>query len=278
VKVGIHLPQTGRASGPEAIRDAARLAEELGFADVWVSDHVIIPAAQEYPPTKYIYDPIVALTWAAAATLRIRLGTSVLVAPQHNPLWLAKSLASLDALSDGRLTPALGVGWSEAEFRALGQSFENRGARTDEIIDVLRVCWDSDPSSFAGEHYRFDDLRVLPKPAHRIPIWIGGSVEHARRRAVTRGDGFHAIGLTPEQAGEMVEVLRRDRPEPEFTISLRTGWDPQGMDPEQIAREHHAFAEAGVQHMLAVPWRNETGAFLRSMELLAEIIGLGTVG
>jgi probable F420-dependent oxidoreductase len=275
VKVGIHLPQTGRASGPDAIREAAVLAEELGFADVWVSDHVIIPAAQEYPPTKYIYDPIVALTWAAAVTSRIGLGTSVLVAPQHNPLWLAKGLASLDALSKGRLTPALGVGWSASEFEALGQSFHDRGARTDEIIDVLRACWDTDPSSFEGEHYRFDELRVLPKPAHRMPIWIGGSAEHARRRAVERGDGFHAIGLIPEQAGELVERLRRDRPEPEFTISLRTGWDPQGMDPEQIARERDAFAAAGVQHMVSAPWRNETGAFLRSMEQLAEIVGLG---
>jgi probable F420-dependent oxidoreductase len=274
VDVGIHLPQTGRASGPEAIRDAAVLAEERGYADVWVSDHVIIPVAQDYPATKYIYDPLLTLTWAAAATSRIGLGTSVLVAPQHNPIWLAKSLASLDALSGGRVTPALGVGWSQAEFEALGQSFHDRGARTDEIIGVLRACWDDDPSSYSGAHYRFSDLRVLPKPAHRMPIWIGGSGEAAYRRGTTLGDGFHAIGLTPEQALDVVQRLRRDRPEPEFTISLRTGWDPQGMDPAQIARERDAFAAAGVQHMLSAPWRNETGAFLRSIELLADIIGL----
>jgi probable F420-dependent oxidoreductase len=274
MRIGIHLPQTGRASGPDAIRDAACLAEELGFADVWVSDHVVIPAAQDYPPTAYIYDPLLTLTWAAAATARIGLGTSVLVAPQHNPLWLAKSLASLDALSTGRMTVALGVGWSEGEFSALGQTFHDRGARTDEIVGVLRACWQDDPTSFVGDHYRFSDLRVLPKPAHAIPIWIGGSSEPAYHRGVEHGDGFHAIGLTPTQAKELVDRLRRDRPEPEFTVSLRTGWDPQGMDPEQIAREHTEFEASGVQHMLAAPWRNETGSFLHSMELLADIVGL----
>lgn len=272
MRFGIHLPQTGRASGPGAIRDAARLAEELGFADVWVSDHVVVPAAQDYPPTKYIYDPLLTLTWAAAATSRVGLGTSVIVAPQHHPVWLAKALASLDALSEGRVTPGIGVGWSEGEFRALGWSFHDRGARADEIVDVLRTCWETDPSSYDGEHYRFEDLRVLPKPAHRMPIWIGGSAERAHRRAIERGDGFHAIGLTPEQAAEVVTTLRRERPEPEFTISLRTGWDPQGMDPEVIVREREEYAAAGVQHVLATPWRNETKAFLRSMELLAELV------
>src|SRR4029077_5014365 len=134
-------------------------------------------------------------TWAAAATSRIGLGTSVLVAPQHNPLWLPprpprppppaarpRAPPPPDALSVGRLTPALGVGWSEGEFDALGVSFQNRGARTDEIVGVLRACWRDDPSSFRRSYYRFRDLRVLPKPAHDLPIWIGGGSEPAYRR------------------------------------------------------------------------------------------------
>src|SRR3977135_2081483 len=108
MRVGIHLPQTGRASGPAALRDAARLAEELGFADIWGSDHVVIPAAQDYPPTAYIYDPLLTLAWAAATTSQIGLGTSVLVAPQHNPLWLAKSPADPEAATTGRLNWELG--------------------------------------------------------------------------------------------------------------------------------------------------------------------------
>jgi alkanesulfonate monooxygenase SsuD/methylene tetrahydromethanopterin reductase-like flavin-dependent oxidoreductase (luciferase family) len=111
MRVGVHLPQYGRVAGPEAITRAARHAEELGFLDLWVSDHVVHPAAQDYP-SPYLFDPLVALTWAAAGTARIGLGTSVLVVPMHNPLELANSLASLDLLSGGRLTVAVGVGFA----------------------------------------------------------------------------------------------------------------------------------------------------------------------
>src|SRR5436853_1365858 len=125
MRVGIHLPQFGRASGPHAITAAAKLAEELGFADVWVSDHIVQPAAQDYP-SPYLYDPFLTLTWAAAGTSEIGLGTSVVVAPQYHPLWLANATASLDALSEGRLRLAVGVGWSEGEFAALGQDYRTR--------------------------------------------------------------------------------------------------------------------------------------------------------
>src|SRR5690606_23174065 len=121
----------------------------------------------------------------------------------------------------------VGVGWSKGEFDALGYDFGNRGRRLDETLDLWRTVWEDDPASFHGEHTSFDDLRVLPKPAHRIPIWVGGSGEWAFRRAVERGDGFHLIGVTPDQAREPIERLRRDRPEADFVISLRTGWDPQ---------------------------------------------------
>ncbi len=272
--VGVHLPQFGRASGPEAIHRAARHAEALGFRDVWVSDHVAIPADQDYP-SPYLYDPLMTLAWAGSVTSRVGLGTSVLVLPQHNPLWLAKALASLDSLSGGRLTVVGGVGWSEAEFDALGQPFHDRGRRTDEIIDLLRACWRDDPVTFEGAHYRLDRMRVLPQPAHPIPIWVGGRTEPAYRRAVARGDGFQMIGVTPDEARPVVARLRSERPETEFTISLRTGWDPLGMDPEQIRREVAEFAEAGVQHVVSAPWRSDLDSWRQSMEQLAAIVGLG---
>lgn len=271
MQVGIHLPQFGRASSPAAITEAARLAESLGFADVWVSDHVAIPAAQDYP-SPYLYDPLLTLTWAAAATEHVGLGTSVLVVPQHNPLALANSLASLDALSGGRLTIGAGVGWSAAEYAALGHSFTDRGRRMDEMLDVLRTCWDTDPVDFHGEFVELDAMKVQPKPAHRIPIWVGGSSEPAYRRAVERGDGFHAIGLDPEGARRVVRRIRRDRPDPAFAISLRTGWDPQGMEPDRIRRERDEFEAAGIQHVVSAPWRSDAASWLRSMELLAELV------
>ncbi len=269
--VGIHLPQFGRASSPAAITEAAQLAEALGFADVWVSDHVAIPATQDYP-SPYLYDPLLTLTWAAAATERVGLGTSVLVVPQHNPLALANALASLDALSGGRLTIGAGVGWSAAEFAALGHSFADRGRRMDEMLDVLRACWGPDPVDFDGQFVHLDAMKVQPKPAHRIPIWVGGGSEPAYRRAAERGDGFHAIGLDPDGAARVVERMRRDRPESSFTISLRTGWDPQGMEPDQIRRERDAFELAGIQHVVGAPWRNDAASWMRSMELLAELV------
>ena len=270
---GIHLPQYGRVASGEAVTRAARHAEDLGFADVWVSDHVVHPAEQSYP-SPFLLDPFATLSWAAAVTERVRLGTSVLVVPQHNPVWLANHLATVDQMSGGRLLVGAGVGWSEREYEALGQGFHDRGRRMDEILDLLRAAWRDDPVTFAGDHYALADIRFLPKPAHEIPIWVGGGVEAAFRRGVEQGDGFHVVGLKPPELLPIVERLRRDRPEPAFTISARTGWDPQGMDPGLIGEERDAFEAAGVQHMVAAPWQKDLDAWLRSMDLLAEIVGL----
>src|SRR5437899_6593324 len=140
VKFGIHLPQYGRVASGDSVTRAATHAEALGFSDVWVSDHVVHPAAQTYP-SPYLLDPFATLSWAAAATTKVGLGTSVIVVPQHNPVWLANHLATVDVMSGGRLIVGAGVGWSQAEYEALGQSFADRGRRMDEILDLLRVAW-----------------------------------------------------------------------------------------------------------------------------------------
>ncbi|MDA8046106.1 MAG: TIGR03619 family F420-dependent LLM class oxidoreductase [Actinomycetota bacterium] len=268
--VGIHLPQYGRVAGPEAITRAAVLAESLGYADVWVSDHVVHPADQTYPSPN-LYDPLLTLAWAAAATSRVGIGTSVLVVPQHEPVALANRLASLDALSGGRLRLVVGVGWSEAEYRALGADFATRGRRLDEALEMFRVLWGQDPASFRGPFHSFDGIRLLPKPAGPIPIWCGGSSEAAYRRGV-RSAGFQVIGVTPEQAAPVIARLRRDRPELDFTISLRTGWDPLGMEQDRILEEKEAFVAAGVQHVVAAPWRKSLDEWLEAMEVLAGLV------
>jgi probable F420-dependent oxidoreductase len=273
LRFGIHLPQYGRVASGENVARAARHAEELGFSDVWVSDHVVHPAEQTYP-SPYLLDPFATLSWAAAVTSTVEIGTSVLVVPQHNPLWLANHLASVDAMSGGRLIVGAGVGWSQREYEALGYSFTDRGRRLDEILDLLRAAWTDDPTSFHGTFSEFDDIRFLPKPARRVPIWIGGGVEAAFRRAIDKGDGFHVVGLKPPEVAPIVARLRRDRPEETFTISARTGWDPQGMDTDLIRRERDEFEAAGVQHMVAAPWQKDLDSWLRSMDQLASLLGL----
>src|ERR1700716_2931106 len=166
MRLGIHLPQIGRKAGPEAIRRAAEQAEQLGFADVWTSEHIILPDGAPYPPSPLFYDPVLALTWAAACTSRVGLGTSVLVLPMRHPLPLAKELATLQNFSEGRLILGAGVGWLEAEFAALGSPFHERGRRTDEGVAMMRAVWAQDPVSFRSKYIpaEINEMTMQPLP------------------------------------------------------------------------------------------------------------------
>jgi probable F420-dependent oxidoreductase len=268
MRIGIHLPHIGRKGGPEAIRRAAIQAEELGFADAWSSEHIIIPKGASYPPSALFYDPVLTLTWAAAFTKRIELGTSVLVLPMRHPLPLAKELATLQNLSEGRLILGAGVGWLEAEFAALGVPFRERGRRMDEGIAMMRAVWSEDPVTFRSRWVPavIEDMRMLPKPVKPIPIWIGGSSEPALVRA-QRLDGWHGSRLSPEAAAPIVRRLRERRPEPEFTISLRYGWD--GKDDRALAARLAAYVEAGVGHILVEPAERALDDWLHAVERVA---------
>lgn len=274
MRVGMHLPQFGRAAVAGAVEEAAQLAEELGFDDVWVSDHLVVPKDQSYP-SPYLYDPLIALTFAAATTSAVGLGTSVLVAPQYpSPLALANSLASLDNMSRGRLTVGVGIGWSAAEYEALHAPFDHRGARLDEIIDLFRTAWRDDPATHDGRFYSFSDVRVLPKPAHDIHVWVGGRSDGAYVRATTRADGFHGVGVGPEDAKALVERLRASRPDDAFAISLRVPWDGNSMEPEGIRAEFEAYGAAGVQHVVIAPERGYADSWLAGMRTLASVLDL----
>ena len=269
MRLGIHLPHIGRKAGPDAIRRAALQAEALGFADVWVSEHIILPKAAPYPPSPAFYEPILTLTWAAAVTNRVGLGTSVIVLPMHHPVPMAKQIATLQCLSGGRVIFGIGVGWLEAEFAALGAPFRERGRRMDESIALMRALWSQDPVSFETRAVPAEiaDMRMQPPPSHTIPIWVGGSSEPALARAVRLCDGWHGTRLTPDKAAPIVERLRRERPEPGFAISLRTGWD--GKDAGELRDQPAAFSSAGVGHVLAEPADRELGDWLSSVEKIA---------
>ena len=267
--VGIHLPQIGRKAGPEAIRRAAVQAEELGFADAWSSEHIIVPKDAPYPPSAIFYDPILTLTWAAAYTTRVGLGTSVPVLPMRHPLPLAKELATLQNLSQGRLILGAGVGWMEQEFDALGVPFRERGRRMDEGIAMMRAVWSDDPVSFDSRWIPavIDNMRMMPKPQTPIPIWVGGTSDAALKRAA-RLDGWHGSRATPEQAEPLVARLRAERPEPEFAISLRAAWD--GKDDGALKERLKGFAGVGVGHVMVEPFDREIGDWLNSVERIAK--------
>jgi probable F420-dependent oxidoreductase len=270
MRLGIHLPHIGRKAGPQAIRRAAVQAEELGFADLWASEHVIVPNGAAYPPSPIFYDPVLTLTWAAASTSRIGLGTSVLVLPMRHPLPLAKELATLQCLSEGRLILGAGVGWLAGEFAALGVPFAERGRRMDEGIAMMRAVWSQDPVSFRARHIpaAIDDMRMLPHPAVPIPIWIGGSSEPALARAL-RHDGWHGSRLSPDEARPIVRRLREARPDPGFVISLRSGWD--GKDDGALLARLSGYIEAGIEHILVEPQERALDSWLAVVERVARV-------
>jgi probable F420-dependent oxidoreductase len=273
MKFGMHLPQAGPAASAPAIRAVAKQAEELGFADVWVSDHLAVPKGAVYPPSAYILDPLVALTWAAAATERVGLGTTVLVLPLRPPVLLAKMLGTLDLMSGGRVILGAAGGWLKEEFDALGVPFEERGARTDETIDVMRRCWTEDPIDVVAPAtgVKMVAMRTKPQPEASIPIWIGGHSEPAFRRAVALGDGWHGAFQDPQKVAEMTARLRRDRPEESFTLSMRARWDALRDSSDDILRGLDQLREAGIQHIVVEPSQRDQDSWLRCSEAFAEI-------
>jgi probable F420-dependent oxidoreductase len=265
MKLGIHLPHIGRKASPENIRRVAVQAEELGLDDVWVSEHIIVPKDAGYPPSANFWDPVLTLTWAAAATQRVRLGTSVLVLPMRHPLPLAKELATLQNLSGGRLILGAGVGWLEAEFDALGVPFKERGRRMDEGIAMMRAVWSQDPVSFDSKWIdaKIENMRSQPQPIAPIPIWIGGSSDAAIKRAL-RLDGWHGSRVSPEAAAGMVKRFRAERPGEDFTISIRVSCSAQNVGGLRDALS--AYSEAGIQHVMAAPDDRDIDTYLATAE------------
>lgn len=273
MKFGMHLPQSGPAASAPAIRAVAKQAEDLGFSDVWVSDHLALPKGAPYPPSSYILEPLIALTWAAAATERVGLGTTVLVLPLRPPVLLAKMLGSLDLMSEGRVIVGAAGGWMKEEFDALGVPFEERGARTDETIDIMRRCWTEDPINAHAPKTgaKLVNMRTKPQPTRPIPLWIGGHSEPAYRRAVEVGDGWHGAFQSPEKTRPMTERLRRDRPESSFTLSMRARWDALRDDHDEILRDLEQYMEAGIQHMVVEPTQRDEASWLRCSEAFAKL-------
>jgi probable F420-dependent oxidoreductase len=306
--VGAAVNTFGLDGPPEArgVLRAAQRIEELGYESVWVGDHLLFHVP--------LYEGLTIMAAIAAATERVRVGSGVLLGLLRHPAWLAKSLATIDHVSGGRLIVGLGVGGEfPAEFEAAGIPVRGRDARTDELVDALRHAWSGSAEGFAGRFHQLPEQPLLPVPVQeRVPVWVGGRSDAALRRAALAGDGWLGAFVSPRRYAERLEQLRAQADAagraageivPAFHTYVRVGrtreeaWreagpflgavyglDPQAVERycmcgtvEEVAAQLAPYAEAGVEHVvLRVAGEGE----LEQLEQLADALvpAAGPVG
>jgi probable F420-dependent oxidoreductase len=220
MRFGFALPQVGSAVGPETLVTVAKRAEDLGFDSLWVLDRILWPVSPRAPypigdgslPVKYksVLDPLETLTFAAAHTRRIALGTSVLNLPWYNPVLLARRLTTLDVLSAGRLRIGFGIGWSPDEYEAADVPWQKRGKRADELIQALKKIWTTDPVEFQGKYYRIPKSVIGPKPVQKPhpPIYMAAYTPAAMKRVAAEANGWFPVGIPLSGIGPMFEGIK----------------------------------------------------------------------
>jgi len=278
VKIGVFGINTGPCAAPATAAKVARAAEAAGFESVWTGEHVVLPDPQAppspAPPRHPMLDPAVALGFLAAHTERLRLATGIIILPQRNPVVLAKELASVDVLSRGRLIFGLGAGYLRPEFEAVGASFHDRGARTDESIDAIRTLWCDAQPRFAGRTVRFAGIDAHPRPVQRPhpPIVVGGTSAAALRRAVARGNGWYGFLRDPDTARADLAGLAAARGEVErpdalgaLEISITP---PPRLDLDGARR----YRDLGVDRLVLLPHARDEATLLRWVDETAETL------
>ena len=251
----------------QAIVETACKAEDLGFDALFVNDHVIVDDSQRSELWRNVYDPMMVLSYVAARTSKIKLGTSVLIMPYRNPIVTAKMLATLDQMSGGRVIAGVGSGWNQAEYDALGEPFRQRGSRTNEYLKLWQACWAPGITSFQGRYFSFENMHVNPKPLQRPhpPIWVGGSGTGSLRRAARFAQVWQPTPASLEDLISNQEYLanissqlgqKSPRTRMSFRVNLSNitgsssnGDRPTGQGtPEQVASDMKRYRhEAGLE-------------------------------
>ncbi|MEE9285027.1 MAG: LLM class F420-dependent oxidoreductase [Dehalococcoidia bacterium] len=272
---------------PRTFAAVARKAEEVGFESLWVPEHLVFPAdiPATYPYAEDgrapivagtpLYDPWVVLSYAAAVTDKVRLGTSVYILPLRNPFVTARAVVTLDRLSQGRAILGVGIGWLQEEFEVVGEEFDNRAQRATEIVEIIKALWTEETIEYHGQHYSFGPVKFSPKPAQKPhpPIEFGGETPAALRRAGTLGDGWIGVGgHTPDRIRAIVRRInqareaagRLDRP---FEITVGGPQDPSLDDLKRLE-------EAGVTRVNLRPV-TQAGQRVDLPDLLASMERLG---
>ncbi len=245
MKLSVEFPSVAYREGPAAVKRLAKAIEDIGFDQLDMFDHVLMGygtdqrPAPMYPPKMPIMEALMVLSYAAAVTDRIGLGTEVLILPQRQPTLVAKQISTLDTLSGGRVRLGVGVGWQVSEYEALNEDFGNRGKRMDESIQLIRAYWSDEEVNFQGEFYTANAMAMEPKSPQgsKLPIWIGGTSKAALRRVAELGDGWLATAI------EDVDVAKS------FIQRIHEHAESIGRNPNEI----------GMQMMLDVPPRDDAG-------------------
>lgn len=301
MRVGLHLPQLGRAASLDAVVAVATEAERRGFDDVWTADHVAVPVDLAGMPS-FFPEPVPLLSAVAAHTSRVGLGTSVVIPAYRNPMHFAKQWATLDWLAPGRTILGVGAGWLETEFAAMNVPFGQRGKRLDDYIGGWRVLWNGG-TEYTSDHWSFTGVRVKPQPQERVPIWVGGSSPGALRRAA-RSQGWQGTWAPVEVFAERLaslhsEMASIDRDRSEVTVSIHCEFrlgDPTdggrwsevgdgygdramiGGDATAIAEALAPYVRAGLEHVLLVPVAGTREAWDDHVDAADEVRRLLTQG
>jgi probable F420-dependent oxidoreductase len=284
MKIGLFTPLSAELATPELAIETARVAEECDFASLWVPEHAIL--FDEYEPnypysedgvmpveaTGNVLDPLPVLSFFAAHTKRIRIGTGVMILPQRNPVYAAKEIASLDVLSGGRLDVGIGIGWLAEEMRALGTPFEARGSRAKSYVAVMKALWCDEPSAYEDEFYSLPPCRFGPKPVQQPhpPLVFGGESRPALRRVAELGQGWLASMQSPEQMkkhlAELDQLLEKNgRGRGEIEVSVMPGRDLTADDLE-------AYREVGVDQVVPLGVAPDAESVRSLFEPLAEAL------
>jgi probable F420-dependent oxidoreductase len=265
MRVDLWVPTANPFSTPELLALIGREAEERGIGTIWVGEHVVLfdqyessyPYAEDgripTPPGTGLLEPLSTLSFLAAHTTDVRLGTAMVLLPQRNPVYTAKEVSTLDWLSNGRVDLGIGVGWLEEEFEALNVPWPRRGRRTDEYLEVLTTLWCDETSAYEGEFYSLNPCSMFPKPVQHPhpPIHIGGESDAALRRTARAAQGWHTFNRTPAELAEPLGKLDRlladqGRTRGDVRITVCPYFQPLDAD---IAE---AYAEAGADAVAAL--------------------------
>ena len=265
MKFGLILPSYRAGASVEVIDAAAETVARLGWHSVFTTDHLLVESSRRSEDYFHIFDALLTTVHVAARQPSLRVGISVVVVPMRNAVELAKELATIDALSGGRLIAGVGVGWNRTEFGhlGLGDRFGVRGAYLDDAIAIWRHLWGGGEGPFEGRFHKFEEVRFGPLPPQgtELPIWVGGRDERGLRRAGLLGNGYHSSASGPAQLAERVPVVlaaaaEAGRPAPTISSRCRVSFEKRrepfyvlSGTPEEMVAELGAFAAAGVQHV-----------------------------